>query len=133
MDPVIVILQKFKREQDRIKASSNENSAVDAKVILLEEKIRHLDTTLGRVASLGKDMRAALRKNKDPADILDKFAGELIALASGASKSEQSNWISDFAFSLSFHHPTDSYSVLVSYSNFISVFCQIYQGVGIVG
>jgi hypothetical protein len=94
MDPVIAVLQKFETEQDIIEASSKENSAVEAKVIVLEEKIRHLDTTLARVESPGKDMRAALRKNKDPADILDKFAGDLIALASGRSKSELSNSIS---------------------------------------
>jgi hypothetical protein len=88
MEPVIKVLQKFKKEQDKLKANSDENAALDSKVLLLEDKIQNLEKTLGKVVLLGKDMRAALRKNKDPADVLDHFAEDLIALASSNSSSK---------------------------------------------
>jgi len=85
---VVRLLEKTKREQDKIKANSGENAELQSRVTIAEDKIANLQKTLGKVALLGKEMRHDLvRKGKDPADVLEKFADKLIELGQGSSRS----------------------------------------------
>ena len=50
------------------------------RLIQQKEKIVNLEKTLSKVEDLGKEMRHDLRKNKDPAEVLEKFADRLIEI-----------------------------------------------------
>ena len=81
MEAVVRLLEKTKREQDKVKAESGESAELASKMTLLEEKIEGLERTLGKVFVLGKEMRHDLvRRGKDPGDVLEKFADRLIEL-----------------------------------------------------
>ena len=51
---------------------------------------------MAKVALLGKEMKSALKKNKDPTAILNKFADDLIILGSG-KKSKPSHGAADIS------------------------------------
>lgn len=94
MDDVVKILERAKREHDALRPNaSNDTGACDDDVAVgdkfsaLESKIASLEKTLGMVAMLGKDMKSALKKKKDPAAVLDKFADDLIILGAAKKKS----------------------------------------------
>lgn len=82
-DEVVKTLSKFKKEHDLNKPNDDD---ADDKLFALESKISALEKTLGRVALLGKDMKQALKKKKDPTVVLDKFAEDLIVLGSSSKK-----------------------------------------------
>jgi len=89
MEPVLKMLEKTKREQDKLKAASGETAEVTAKLTLLEDKIAHLDKALSKVAHMGKEIRHELvKKHKDPREVLEKFADRLIELG-GDDKKEK--------------------------------------------
>lgn len=80
MDSCIKLLEKTKKEQDKQRVASGETTETDVKISLLEEQIKHLEKTLGKVSILGKEMKNDLKRKKDPAVIIDKFATALIEL-----------------------------------------------------
>lgn len=80
MDPVIKLLEKFKRGQDKITLESCENSILDAKISTLNEKVASLEATIDKVSELGKDMRHDLKKQRDPVEVLERFANKLLDL-----------------------------------------------------
>jgi ankyrin repeat protein len=84
-DAVIKVLTKFKKEVDTTK--SGDAGDADDKMSAMESKIATLEKTLGKVALLGKDMKRALLKKKDPTVVLDKFADDLIYLGGGKHSS----------------------------------------------
>jgi len=79
MEPVIKVLTKFKKEQDKIRAN-DENANVESKVAALEAKVSNLEKTLIKVSLLGKEMKHAVHKHEDPNDVLEKFAEDLVLL-----------------------------------------------------
>lgn len=85
VEPVIKVLEKFKKEQDKIKKNSAENIELDHTVSSLKEKVSNLEKTLVKVEDLGKEMRHDLQKNKDPSEVLGKFADRLIELGGKSS------------------------------------------------
>jgi len=85
MEPVLKVLTKFKKEHDKTKSGDNKNHLVDARVSALENKVADLEVSLSKVALLGKDLKQALRKKKDPVDVLDKFADDLMYLGGGSA------------------------------------------------
>lgn len=92
MEPVLKVLQKFKKENDKTKGDSggnNSSSVSEERVAQLENQVAALEKTLGKVAVLGRDMKSALRKKKDPGEVLDKFADDLVGLATGSSSSNK--------------------------------------------
>jgi len=91
MEPVVKLLQKFKKEQDKKKVENGENAELDSTVTVLQDKITQLERSLAKVSEIGKDMRHDLRRGKDPADVLEKFADKLIELGSSKSKTPLKN------------------------------------------
>lgn len=87
MQPVIKVLEKFKKDHEHLKGDSDENSELREQVAALQEKAGRLEKLLGKVTDLGKDMQKDLRK-KDPAEVLERFAGKLADLGGyfGSSK-----------------------------------------------
>lgn len=82
MKPIVHLLEKTKKEQDKIRAASGDAAETDSRLIYLEDKVSHLEKSLGRVAILGKEMRHDLvRRGKEPGDVLEKFANRLIELS----------------------------------------------------
>jgi len=79
MEPVLKVLTKFKKELDKSKGG-DKTHVMDERVAALENQIAALESTLGKVALLGKDLKSALRKKKDTVEVLDKFADDLIYL-----------------------------------------------------
>jgi ankyrin repeat protein len=84
MEDVIKVMKKFKTEHDVTKPAESIGNA--AKFSALESKIASLEKTLSKVALLGKDMKSAIRKKKDPTVVLDKFADDLIYLGSNGKR-----------------------------------------------
>jgi len=88
MDPIVNVLEKFKKEQDKIKVDSGENGILEAKIAKLTDHVEHLELTLARVGDIGSSIKHDIHKNKDPYDILEKMADKLLALeASGSAPS----------------------------------------------
>jgi ankyrin repeat protein len=83
-DDVVKMMKKFRMEHDATKPVESIGSA--AKFSALELKIASLEKTLSKVAMLGKDMKSAIKKKKDPAVVLDKLADDLIYLGSNSSR-----------------------------------------------
>jgi ankyrin repeat protein len=80
-EEVIQVLRKFKTKHDATQPVEHVGNA--AKFSALESKIVALEKTLGKVALLGKEMKSAIKKKKDPTEVLDRFADDLIYLGSG--------------------------------------------------
>ena len=83
MEPVIKVLEKFKFEQDKIKDDSDENSAVEAKLASMTQRVLVLESSLASIANLGKDLKANMKKTKDPLALLSRFADKLGTLDMG--------------------------------------------------
>lgn len=94
MEPVIKVLEKFKFEQDKIKVDSGENSVLENRMNNMTQRILALESTLSNVANLGKDLKANMKKTKDPYTLLSRFADKLstmdIGIDSPAVPSSQS-------------------------------------------
>jgi ankyrin repeat protein len=88
MDDVIKMMKKFKMDHDATKPVESVGNA--AKFTALESKISLLEKKLSKVAALGKDMKIAIKKKKDPTVVLDKFADDLIFLGSNGKKGKSS-------------------------------------------
>lgn len=86
MDGVIKVMHKVQKEQNKLHKNDLPDTRSKDRIIALESKLTKMERKLGKVSALGKEMKSAIRKNKDPADILDHFADELMSL----SKSERS-------------------------------------------
>jgi ankyrin repeat protein len=86
MSEIVKILQKFKKEQDKIRGVDEDN--IDAKIAALSQKVQSLEKTLSKVSMLGKDLRHNLKRGKDMETILDKLAEDLEML--GGSNSSRS-------------------------------------------
>ena len=80
MDPVVKILSRVKKEQDKKKIGGGESTELEEKVNSLEGKLAHLERTFTKVTLLGKEMKNDIRRAKDPTVILDKFSEALIEL-----------------------------------------------------
>jgi ankyrin repeat protein len=78
MDPVIKVLEQFKKEQDKIKIDNGENAAFESQLNGLQEKVKQLEQSMAKVVDFGKDLKHDLKKNKDIPDVLNKFADSLI-------------------------------------------------------
>lgn len=86
MDPIVNVLEKFKKEQDKIKVDSGENGILESKIATLTDRVEHLELTLARVGDIGSSIKHDIHKNKDPYDILEKMADKLLSLeASGTA------------------------------------------------
>ena len=77
MDPIIKVLEKFKKEQDDIKRDSGENAGLEARLATATRRIIVLEQALSQVANLGKDLKLSLKKDKDALSVLSKFADKL--------------------------------------------------------
>jgi uncharacterized coiled-coil protein SlyX len=53
---------------------------LDAKISTLNEKVASLEATIDKVSELGKDMRHDLKKQRDPVEVLERFANKLLDL-----------------------------------------------------
>jgi len=80
MDPIVNVLEKFKKEQDKIKVDSGENGILEEKIGKLTDRVEQLEITLARVGDIGASIKHDIHKNKDPYDILEKMADKLLAL-----------------------------------------------------
>jgi len=80
MDPIVNVLEKFKKEQDKIKVDSGENGILEQKITKLTDRVETLELTLARVGDIGASIKHDIHKNKDPYDILEKMAEKLLAL-----------------------------------------------------
>jgi len=92
MEPIVKLLEKTKREQDKIRANQNggENVEIETKLALLEEKVTALDKALGKVAALGKELRHDIvKRGKDPSYVMEKFADRLIEIGNGPANSSK--------------------------------------------
>lgn len=90
MDPIVNVLEKFKKEQDKIKVDSGENGILEQKITKLTDRVETLEMTLARVGDIGASIKHDIHKNKDPYDILEKMAEKLLALeAVGAPPANQ--------------------------------------------
>jgi ankyrin repeat protein len=83
MEPVIKVLEKFKMSQDKIKVSSEENSAVEANLAAMTERMLALEASIASMANLGKDLKANMKKTKDPLSLLSRFADKLSSIDMG--------------------------------------------------
>jgi ankyrin repeat protein len=91
MEAVVRILEKAKKEQDKIKVESGETAEMGLKLSVMQEKIDNLERTLNKVFVMGKEMRHDLvRRGKDPGDVLEKFADRLIELSGTSSSGTKS-------------------------------------------
>jgi 26S proteasome non-ATPase regulatory subunit 10 len=83
MEPVIKVLEKFKLEQDQIKVDSEENLAYECKLADMAQRIMTLESSLSSIGSLGKDLKANMKKTKDPYALLSRFADKLASIDMG--------------------------------------------------
>jgi ankyrin repeat protein len=91
MEAVVRVLEKAKKEQDKIKVESGETAELSTKLSVLQEKVDSLERTLNKVFVMGKEMRHDLvRRGKDPGDVLEKFADRLIELSGSGSSGSKS-------------------------------------------
>eukprot|EP00934_Nitzschia_sp_Nitz4_P003373 Nitzschia sp. Nitz4//scaffold79_size90958//48909//50729//NITZ4_005028-RA/size90958-processed-gene-0.92-mRNA-1//1//CDS//3329558258//3363//frame0 len=86
MDPIIHVLEKFKVEQDKIKIDSGENAIFEAKLDALNKRVIHLETMLGSVMDLGVELKASVKKAKDPYTLIDRLADRLSNLDNAAEE-----------------------------------------------
>ena len=98
MEPIIQVLEKFKVEQDKIKVDSGENAVLEHKLDQLSKRVVVLEKLLANVMEMGTDIKASVKKAKDPYILIDKMADRLAnldmpiedSLSSGAgSKAQQ--------------------------------------------
>jgi ankyrin repeat protein len=85
LEHVVRRLEKTKRDQDK-KKTVNENGAVEGQVALLQDRVRDLERSMAKIASLGREVQKdLLKKNKTPADIIEKFADRLVEIGTKGS------------------------------------------------
>jgi len=77
MEPIIKVLERFRNEQDRLKADSSESHALEAKIYQMSNRIVALEQSLSTLANIGKDIKINLRKDRDPHALLSRFADKL--------------------------------------------------------
>lgn len=84
MDPIIQVLEKFKVEQDKIKIDSGENAIFEAKLDALNKRVIQLERMLGSAMDLGVEIKASVKKAKDPYTLIDRMASRLANLDGSA-------------------------------------------------
>ena len=77
MKPVISVLEKFKAEQDKIKGDSSETTKLEQKLDQLSRRVVVMETLLGNVMDLGTELKANVKKAKDPYVLIDQLADRL--------------------------------------------------------
>lgn len=93
--PLIQVLEKFKADQDKIKAESGDNVEVESKLTSMQQRISSLEETFASLATLGKELRHNIKNKKDKVEIwalMEKFAEKLGSLevpGAAAPESEQ--------------------------------------------
>lgn len=87
MDPIIHVLEKFKVEQDKIKLDSGENAVFEAKLDALNKRVIQLEKMLGAAMDLGVEIKANVKKAKDPYTLIDRIADRLSTLDSVPAES----------------------------------------------
>jgi len=80
MEPIINILKKFKKEQDKIQNESGENSVLESKINVMDKRVEHLEMMLGQVVNLGHEIKAGIGRVRDPNVLIERLADRLIAL-----------------------------------------------------
>ena len=80
MEPIIQVLEKFKVEQDKIKVDSGENAVLEHKLDQLSKRVVVLEKLLANVMEIGSDIKASVKKAKDPYILIDKMADRLANL-----------------------------------------------------
>ena len=80
MEPIIQVLEKFKVEQDKIKVDSGENAVLEHKLDQLSKRVVVLEKLLANVMEMGTDIKASVKKAKDPYILIDKMADRLANL-----------------------------------------------------
>jgi hypothetical protein len=80
LDPIIHVLEKFKVEQDKIKVDSGENAFVEHKMEQLTKRVVVLEKLLANIMDLGADVKASVKKAKDPYILIDRLADRLANL-----------------------------------------------------
>mmetsp|Transcript_15807 Transcript_15807/g.24596 ORF Transcript_15807/g.24596 Transcript_15807/m.24596 type:complete len:626 (-) Transcript_15807:138-2015(-) len=83
MEAIIQVLEKFREQQDKIKADSSENKALEAKVQHLQNRVRDLESSLTTLANIGKDLKLNLKKETSPQTLLTLFADKLSTIDVG--------------------------------------------------
>lgn len=83
MQPVIKVLEKFKLDQDKIKVESDENSVIEAQLTAMTARVLILESSISSIANLGKDLKANMKKSKDPLALLSRFADKLSTIDTG--------------------------------------------------
>lgn len=89
MEAVIHILQKFKKEHDRIKKETGEYSGMERKVELMDKRVERLENMLGMVAGLGHELKNGVGRVRDPKVLIEKIADTLIALDGSVAAGHQ--------------------------------------------
>jgi len=77
MQPILKVLEKFKLEQDEIKVGCEENAVFDAKLAEMTNRIELLESTISSIAHLGRELKASVKKTKNPQKMLSEFAEKL--------------------------------------------------------
>ena len=80
MESIVKLLNKAQREHEKRGNNLDVDAAVKDKIASLDNRIETLELTLGKVGALGREVKTAVRKKKDPLEILDRFADELLLL-----------------------------------------------------
>lgn len=90
MDPIIHVLEKFKVEQDKIKIDSGENAIFEAKLDALNKRVIQLEKMLGNAMDLGTELKASVKKAKDPYTLIDRIGDRLSNLDNAVEGSADS-------------------------------------------
>mmetsp|Transcript_25693 Transcript_25693/g.56345 ORF Transcript_25693/g.56345 Transcript_25693/m.56345 type:complete len:614 (+) Transcript_25693:95-1936(+) len=88
MEPIIHILQKFKQEQDKLKADSGENCILEAKLEAMGTRVEHLEKLLRQVMDIGHEIKGGVKRGKDPIVLVNRLADRIIALDGSTSISD---------------------------------------------
>mmetsp|Transcript_33572 Transcript_33572/g.79165 ORF Transcript_33572/g.79165 Transcript_33572/m.79165 type:complete len:483 (+) Transcript_33572:475-1923(+) len=80
MEPIVQILQKFKKEQDKIQIQSGENYILEEKLDAMHKRVEHLEKLLEQVMEIGHEIKGSAKRGKDPYAVVNKLADRLITL-----------------------------------------------------
>eukprot|EP00548_Thalassiothrix_antarctica_P006573 CAMPEP_0194130012 /NCGR_PEP_ID=MMETSP0152-20130528/1185_1 /TAXON_ID=1049557 /ORGANISM="Thalassiothrix antarctica, Strain L6-D1" /LENGTH=628 /DNA_ID=CAMNT_0038824419 /DNA_START=65 /DNA_END=1951 /DNA_ORIENTATION=- len=83
MHPILTVLEKFKLEQDEIKVGCEENAVLDAKLAEMSNRLAVLESTISSIAYLGRELKANVKKTKNPQKMLSEFAEKLSSIDIG--------------------------------------------------
>ncbi|KAL7576066.1 hypothetical protein ACA910_000850 [Epithemia clementina (nom. ined.)] len=86
MEPVLKVLEKFKESHDQNVLLADTTDA-EGKIQVLQDKVTSLERTLSRIGEVGRDIKAELRRGRDPEEVLEDLADRLLLIGKASATS----------------------------------------------